>query len=85
MYARGGAWVAKSASKEVTFAGKALNENGNTGGGIGHLSFQAIFLGELKNKRSKADTLNNSVNFQPFGNKIICHESMKDEPAISTF
>jgi hypothetical protein len=34
-------------------------------------------LGELKNKRSKADPLNNPVNFQLFGNTIICHGKNK--------
>jgi hypothetical protein len=35
-------------------------------------------LGELKNKRSKADALNNAVNFQPFGNTVICHDKSED-------
>jgi hypothetical protein len=32
-------------------------------------------LGELKNKRPKADALDNTIDFQPFGNTIICHDN----------
>jgi hypothetical protein len=51
--------------------------DGDAGRGIGHLTLQAILVGELKYKRPKADPLNNTIHFQPFGNTSFCHDKSK--------
>ena len=51
----------------------SLNVDGYTWRRVGHLPFQTIFFGQLKDKGTKADTLNNTIDFQPFGNTIFCH------------
>ena len=51
----------------------SFDVDGDAGRGVGHVTLQAILGGELKYKRPKADPLNNTIHFQPFGNTSFCH------------
>ncbi len=51
----------------------ALNVDDDTRGGVGDLALEFVLICQVIYKWPKPDTLDDSVNFQPSGNTILCH------------
>ena len=60
-----------------------LQQDGDTGGGVGHLSVQPQALGQLKNKGPETNALNNAVDLQPPGGNIGFHGEMSSAIGVT--